>query len=166
MVIKRNLSTASLFTESTDDYNVLIVEDDIFNFMYIKEVIELSYPRKIKIFHVENGSDAVDFCRNHNNIKIVLMDIKMPVMNGYEATIAIKKIRPSLPIIAQTAYAMHEDKLKAIKAGCNDYFAKPVKREAIMTIFQKYIVKSYKHDNTHIINIIYTNLFVYIYKIL
>ena len=74
-------------------------------------------------------------CRNNYDIDLVLMDIQMPVMSGYDATREIKKIRPSLAVIAQTAYAMSGEKEKTMEAGCDDYIPKPLKkRDLIMKI--------------------------------
>jgi CheY-like chemotaxis protein len=67
------------------------------------------------------------------------MDIQMPRMNGYEATKIIKQIRKDLPVIAQTAYAMENDKDKILKAGCDDYVAKPIKVGVLLEMIQKYI---------------------------
>ena len=93
----------------------------------------------INILRAENGQQAVDICKANKNINLVLMDLKMPEVNGIEATIEIKKIRPDLPIIAQTAYAMTEDKKTSIEAGCNDYLAKPIKSKVLISTLNKYL---------------------------
>jgi CheY-like chemotaxis protein len=67
------------------------------------------------------------------------MDIKMPKLNGIEATKEIKRVRPDLPIIAQTAYAMQEDKEKTLKAGCIDYLSKPIKKGVLISMLNKYL---------------------------
>jgi CheY-like chemotaxis protein len=72
-------------------------------------------------------------------ISLVLMDIKMPVMNGYLATKKIKKLRPDLPVIAQTAYALVGDREKAIQAGCDDYISKPILEEKLIEMLKKYL---------------------------
>lgn len=107
------------------EYNMiaLVVEDDEVNYLFLETVLAKN---KIKTIRAFNGVEAVEKCTNNKEIKLVLMDIKLPVMNGYEATRRIKKIRPGLPIIAQTAYAMHEDKHKALEAGCDGYISKPI----------------------------------------
>jgi CheY-like chemotaxis protein len=84
------------------------------------------------ILRAENGRIAVDLCLNNPNIDMVLMDLLMPVMNGYEATRQIKAQRPELPIIAQTAYAMADDRRKALEAGCDDFIAKPIGKEELL----------------------------------
>ena len=102
---------------------VLVVEDDDVNYLFLDTILGKSGIRTIRAF---NGIEAVDICNGNNDIQMVLMDIKLPYLNGYEATQRIKKIRPDLPIIAQTAYAMHEDRKKALDAGCDGYISKPI----------------------------------------
>lgn len=111
------------------DKIVLVVEDIELNFLYIRELI---FPTGAMILRAENGRIAVDLCLNNPNIDLVLMDLLMPVMNGYEATRQIKAHRPDLPIIAQTAYAMADDRRKAMEAGCDDFIAKPIGKEELL----------------------------------
>jgi two-component system, cell cycle response regulator DivK len=108
---------------------ILVVEDIDLNYLYLKELIE---PTGAMLIRAENGKVAVDYCRNHTGIDIVLMDIMMPVMNGYEATRQLKLYNKKLPIIVQTAYAHSEDKAKAIAAGCDDFIAKPIGKEELL----------------------------------
>jgi CheY-like chemotaxis protein len=119
-----------------DIKTLLIVEDEEYNFKYIEAVLS---PLNFRLIHAGNGQEAVDICKSDNSIDLVVMDIKMPVMDGYEATSIIKKIRPLLPIIAQTAYAFEADKENAINAGCDDYIAKPVKKQVLIDTIMKYL---------------------------
>jgi CheY-like chemotaxis protein len=111
------------------DKIVLIVEDIELNYLYLRELLK---PTGAMILRAENGKIAVDLCMNNPNIDIVLMDLLMPVMNGYEATRQIKAQWPKLPIIAQTAYAMADDRRKALEAGCDDFIAKPIGKEELL----------------------------------
>jgi CheY-like chemotaxis protein len=77
-------------------------------------------------------------CKTHRDIDLVFMDIMMPKMNGYEATRQIRLFNNDVVIIAQTAYGLSGDREKAIEAGCNDYIAKPINREALLALTQKY----------------------------
>jgi len=86
-----------------------------------------------------NGKMAIKYCNEHPEIDLVLMDINMPEMNGYEATKQIKKIRPVLPIISQTAYAIAGDQKKSIDAGCDDYISKPINRKILIEKIKKLI---------------------------
>ncbi len=117
---------------------VLIVEDGDINFLFLKTVLLKMTGYKFVIHRAENGKQAVDICEDNENIDLILMDIRMPVMDGYTATKRIKKIRPKLPIIAQTAYSTEEDIQKALDAGCDDFVSKPVDRKILRPIIGKY----------------------------
>jgi two-component system cell cycle response regulator DivK len=115
---------------------ILIVEDVESNFLYLNAVLS-----KIKahIFWAKNGREAVDIFRNEKQIDLILMDLQMPEMNGYEATKIIKLENPGVPIIAQTAFAMSDDREKALDAGCDDYLAKPIKSKDLLNTVEKYL---------------------------
>lgn len=115
---------------------ILIVEDDEINYMYLKEVLESFDYNTLR---AENGKQAVDMCRNHTEIRFVLMDINMPEMNGYEATVSIKNINPNLPVIMQTAYSMPDNKRKAKDAGCDGFLSKPVKVQDLEKLIDLYM---------------------------
>lgn len=112
------------------DKTLLIAEDDHFSFIYLKEILNGT---GIKIIYADNGIRAFAECLKNKNISVVLMDIKMPVVNGLESTRLIKKYKPQIKIIAQTAFAMPEDKQKCISAGCDDYITKPIIPEELYT---------------------------------
>lgn len=105
-------------------HHILIAEDEDSNFLVLKLLIERKL--KAKISRAENGEKAVEMVRTSKDIQLVLMDIKMPLIDGYEATKLIKALRPELPIIAITAYGLSGDEQRALDAGCDDYIAKPV----------------------------------------
>ncbi len=138
-----NQSTTDNATHSpkspVKEYTILIVEDEKLNYLYIKMLLKRLKPI-LNTLHVKNGQEAVDLCKNKPEIDFVLMDLKMPVMNGYEATKLIKKIRPDLPIVAQTAYSTPTDKEKAIAAGCNDFVSKPISQKALNKIINRYLI--------------------------
>jgi len=115
---------------------ILIAEDDETSFNYL-DIIPSTIG--VNILWAENGSKAVIQCKENPLIDLVLMDINMPVMNGYEATKEIKKNRPYLPIIAQTAYAMGGDRKKTLEAGCDDYITKPIKNEHLFAKIESLI---------------------------
>ncbi|NQU53179.1 MAG: response regulator, partial [Bacteroidetes bacterium] len=115
---------------------VLIVEDDEASYKFI-EVVLLRL--KTNCIWVGNGEEAIRACKENTNINLVLMDINMPVLNGYEATIEIKTFNPNLPIIAQTAYAIAGDREKALEVGCDDYISKPIKKDELIEMIGKYI---------------------------
>ena len=114
---------------------ILIAEDDETS----KALITLGLRTVAKsILKAKTGIEAVDICRKNSDIDLVLMDIKMPEMNGYEATRLIRQFDKDVIIIAQTAYALAGDREKAIEAGCNDYIAKPFGRTTLNTMINKY----------------------------
>ncbi|PLX22423.1 MAG: hypothetical protein C0597_02570, partial [Marinilabiliales bacterium] len=115
---------------------VLIAEDEESNYKFLEMLLT---NKGIKTLKAENGFEAVEICRGNAQIDLILMDIKMPGMNGLEATSKIKKIRPALPIIIQTAYAMQNDEKESIAAGCDDYIAKPIKKEKLISLLEKWI---------------------------
>ena len=90
---------------------------------------------------VKNGIDAVKTCRDNSDIDLILMDIKMPLMDGYEATRQIRQFNSNVIIIAQTAYALTGDDKKAIDSGCNDYISKPIKKDQLLALVKKYFNK-------------------------
>ena len=117
-----------------NNLTILVAEDDDVNFLYIKEIFKGA---GAEILHAINGREAVEMCEKNDRIGIVLIDIKMPVMNGYEAIKKIREFRPGLPIIAQTAFALSNEMLKAFNAGSNDYISKPFTREQLLSIVSK-----------------------------
>ena len=113
---------------------VLIVEDD-----KISDLLILKLLKKISsnVLHSETGIEAIETCRNNPDLDLVLMDIKMPDMNGYEATRQIRQFNKEIVVIAQTAFGLSGDREKAINAGCNDYISKPINKDEFIALIQK-----------------------------
>ena len=126
----------STIYEPMDKLTILVAEDDEMNYLYIKEIFRGT---GAEILHAVNGKEAVEICKKNDKINIVLIDIKMPVMNGYEAIKQIREFRSDLPIIAQTAFALSNEMLKAFNAGSNDYISKPFKKEQLLALVAKYM---------------------------
>ena len=108
---------------------VLIAEDEYSNFLLMKTILNL---HNFEVIHARNGRLAVDHCLSNPTISLVLMDIKMPEMNGLEATKLIKEERPELPVMAVTSHALMADSKKAYDAGCDDYLSKPFKAAELL----------------------------------
>lgn len=102
---------------------ILIVEDDISSTFFLKEVLEET---GVSLEFATDGLTALRLCKEDETINLVLMDIQIPFLNGFETTSQIKAIRPNLPIIAQTAYAFIDDREKSLQVGCDDYISKPI----------------------------------------
>ncbi len=114
--------------------NILVAEDDDYGYFYLEALLR----GKCKnLMRCTSGLDTVEACRNNPDIDLVLMDIKMPEMDGYEAAAKIREFNTNLKIIAQTAYALAGDREKALKAGCDDYIAKPIKKDELLKIIQQ-----------------------------
>ena len=124
---------------------ILVVEDVDIVFEYINEIIEAT---GAKCIHTKDGQSAVNICLNNNEIDLVLMDIQLPVMNGYDASKIISEKKPNLPIIAQTAYALTGDREKTLTSGCVDYISKPIKKDVLLNTIQKYIFKKSEKNET------------------
>ncbi|PKP02507.1 MAG: hypothetical protein CVU14_03340 [Bacteroidetes bacterium HGW-Bacteroidetes-9] len=124
-------------TVPTNDI-ILIADDDDTSYLLLMTTLKR---RKVGIMRAENGIDAVELVKKHENIRLVLMDVKMPGMDGFEATRIIKSLKPDLPVIIQTAYAFSEDHDSAFKYGCDDYLSKPIATEKLYQLFDNYLGK-------------------------
>jgi signal transduction histidine kinase/CheY-like chemotaxis protein len=122
----------------TEKKVILIAEDDNINYLLFQKMMQ---HKNYEIIRAVNGQMAVEICLNNPSIDLVLMDIKMPIMNGFEAIEQIQPIRPNLPIIAQTAYSSSEDKAKIELAGFTDYITKPLNRERLFELLAQYLDK-------------------------
>ncbi|NQU52913.1 MAG: response regulator, partial [Bacteroidetes bacterium] len=116
---------------------ILIAEDDINSFFYFQTILSRE---KVELLHALNGEDAIKLCKNNPGISLILMDIKMPKMDGYEATRKIREFNKDVSIIAQTAYALHGDREKALEAGCDDYIVKPIKKDDLKKMISKHLI--------------------------
>ncbi len=117
------------WSSATKKNTILIVEDDKPSLELLNIILQNS---GFTVISAINGKIAVQLCKDNPEIDLVLMDMNMPVMNGFDATIEIKKFRPKLPIIAQTAFAFKEDREKTVAAGCVDFISKPIKKELLL----------------------------------
>ena len=133
--ILENLSTKNA-PSSFKAKTILIAEDEDTNFLFLQEVLS---PTNVAILRAHNGIEAIELVKKNDSIRLVLMDIQMPRMNGYQATQEIKKLKPSLPVIAQTAYAMAEDRAKGERAGCDYYLSKPIKPNDLLETLKQYL---------------------------
>jgi two-component system, chemotaxis family, CheB/CheR fusion protein len=114
---------------------ILVAEDEEYNFLYLSELLSRNH---FRVMHAWNGEEAVSYCKNHTGISVVIMDLKMPVMDGYEATRKIKSLRPHLPVIAHTAYALQSELEEMGETGFNGYLGKPVTPEQLFDLLSKY----------------------------
>ncbi|MCB2197322.1 MAG: PAS domain-containing protein [Bacteroidetes bacterium] len=116
--------------------SILIVEDDADNLEFLRRLI-LKFGAQVVI--AKNGEDAIKAVETDDQIKLVLMDIRLPDIDGFETTQRIKEINPQLPVIAQTAYAMYNDREICLENGCDDYMAKPLNKDILFKKINHYI---------------------------
>ena len=114
----------------------LIAEDDDYGYTYLSHIFENT---GVKLIRAHNGKEALEALSFHKDIDLVLMDLKMPVLNGFEATKQIKIDFPKLPVIAQTAFAMDGDRNKCLAAGCDDYITKPIHADSLLAKINQFI---------------------------
>lgn len=114
---------------------ILIGEDEMVNLKLLEMILQKT---KVHILHGHTGLEVLNIFKENPDISLILMDIKMPVMDGIEATQAIRKINPDIPIIAQTAYALDEEKHRCIDAGFSGYVTKPINRKLLLSMIQSF----------------------------
>ena len=115
---------------------ILVAEDDEVSYLLLENILP---PENYTLLWAKNGKEAIDLFKNTKGIDLILIDLRMPVMDGLEATRQIKKLDSKIPIIAQTAYALDSDREKAIEAGCVDYISKPIKYDYFEKMINEYI---------------------------
>jgi len=136
LIIKNETAFAGIVPKN--NLKILLVEDDECSEMILSILIK-DYSRELLI--ARNGKEAVAVCENNTDIDLILMDMKMPVMSGFEATREIRLFNKEVIIIAQTAYTLIGDKEKALDAGCNDYISKPITKYDLQILMQKHFSK-------------------------
>lgn len=124
---------------------ILIAEDDPSSSLLLELMLNSNY----KILKAEEGQEAIDICKNHPEVELVLMDIKMPGINGLEATQIIKKFRKDVPIIALTAYAETGMRDKCLDAGCNEYISKPVDKANLFSMLSKFGLNNQERNDSN-----------------
>jgi CheY-like chemotaxis protein len=113
-----------------DEKIIIVAEDDFINYKLLEKIVKKDLG--LLTCQAVNGQEAVQMALEKDNIAIVLMDINMPTMSGYKATEEIKKVKPNLPIIAVTAYAMTGDREKSLSHGCDEYVSKPIDHQELI----------------------------------
>ena len=119
------------------DKKIHVVEDTDSNYMLIEAMLSTQGPPQLS--RSITGRHAIDYIREHPDIDLILMDIQLPDINGYDVTRQVRTFNTNVPIIAQTAYAMYADVVKALEAGCNDFIAKPIQLKKMLTLLEKYL---------------------------
>lgn len=120
------------------EVKILIAEDEEVNYLYIETILKDQAKDNYKIIHAKNGKESVDMFKSDGDIDMVLMDIKMPVMDGYEATKNIKALNKNIPVIAQTAYSSSYERKMAKQNGCDDFISKPINKNDFYKLINNY----------------------------
>ena len=115
------------------DKNILIVEDDDLNVFLMSKYLSES---KANCFYAKDGKSSLEYIKSNTMIDLILMDIQLPDINGFDLARRIKKLAPGIPIIAQTAYCTQDNKKDALKSGCNNYISKPINKEELLHLIQ------------------------------
>ncbi len=118
------------------DKTIMIAEDEEVNFVYLQTALSTT---NINIVRAKNGIEAVQLAKQNPLIQLILMDIKMPKMSGLEATRSIKQLRADIVIIAQTAFAMEEDRKNCSSVGVDDFLSKPVRFNLLFKTLEKHL---------------------------
>jgi PAS domain S-box-containing protein len=133
------LEKAPVIASDTFDWKgktILIAEDVDASFLFLSILLKKT---NITILHARDGKEVMDIMHKNSQVDLLLLDIQLPIITGYEVARQLRKVLPDLPIIAQTANAFEEDKGKCIDAGCNNYLAKPIKKDALLAMIAQYI---------------------------
>jgi CheY-like chemotaxis protein len=115
---------------------ILVVEDDEISKEFFEEVLK---PTKATLFFTKEGKSAIEICKANPDIDIILMDIQLPIMDGQRAADEIRKINKNIIIIAQTAYAMSDDRMKYLSSGFDDYISKPINPNGLLDLIDEYL---------------------------
>jgi len=118
------------------DKVILVAEDDVVNYRFLEALLQ---DKAVQILHATNGLQAVELCKTISKIDLVLMDVKMPEMDGIEATKQIRSFNKKVPIIAQTAFVLDEELDKCREAGCDDQITKPIDIKEFLEKVDKYL---------------------------
>ncbi|OQX77721.1 MAG: hypothetical protein B6D61_06735 [Bacteroidetes bacterium 4484_249] len=135
-ILKTERDVKSFEDVDWTDKTILIAEDEDYSFNLLEILLKKS---KAQLLRAKNGYEAVNIFKSNDDIDLVLMDIRMPKMDGFEATRKIKQVKPKIPIIAQTAFALSEDKERIFQCGCEDYIAKPLNWGHLFNKIKKYL---------------------------
>jgi CheY-like chemotaxis protein len=137
-ISERKVQEGSKIEDQTIDWSnrtIIVAEDEEVNFIYLKTALSKT---NITILRAHNGEEAVEIARVNPLVELILMDIKMPKMNGLEATRAIKSFRKDIVIVAQTAFAMEEDRKNCQTVGVDDFLSKPVRYKLLFETLSKH----------------------------
>jgi len=130
------LPYSKLLSFNWEGKTLLLVEDEEVNYLYVNELLGNT---GINLIRVVTAEEAITICKSMQPIDLILMDMRLPGLNGFDATRLIKRIRREIPIVAQTAYAMENEKNRCLEAGCDHYMTKPFDQEALFDVLNDFL---------------------------
>ena len=136
-MVKAVPSTPAPARYNFSNCTIMIAEDTPYNYEYLHSILQKT---GANVIWAKDGIDVLKLYKN-SQVDLILMDIQLPEINGYEATAQIRQSNQSIPIIAQTAYAMSEDRQKCLDSGCNDVLVKPIRMDDVLSTVAKYLNK-------------------------
>jgi CheY-like chemotaxis protein len=134
-VRKQTFSESPVVHSSGDKLNILVVEDDQTSYLYLEKILE---SENVNLIHAVNGEETVSLVKENESLDLVLMDLKIPIISGLEATRMIRQFNTRIPIIAQTAYAFASDRESALEAGCTAYISKPINKPELLRLIRQF----------------------------
>ena len=134
LTVNKGIELPDIFT----DKQILIAEKEQLNFNLLYESFKTT---KAKIIHAKNVKEAIEICLKNKFINLILLDIKMPDMDGFKVINVIKAMYPFLPVIALTNFPSQDEKLRCFQAGCNDYVTKPISNKTLLNIARSFLSK-------------------------
>jgi CheY-like chemotaxis protein len=138
MKLSKSIIEKNVAADANHSYNILVVEDDDVSYMLLNEILS-TY--SVQLFRAYDGVEAIEIIQKNRSIyDLILMDIRLPKLNGYHATQKIKEINPTIPIVAVTAYAHSQGIIDCYNSGCDDFIAKPFDINRILKIVEHYLV--------------------------
>lgn len=138
------VSTSSTNTQRAQ--TILIAEDEEVNYLFLETLINDVLKINCHVLHAKDGKEAIEICTANNSIDLVLMDLKMPIIDGFEAAKELKKLYPNLTIIAQSAYTSQEELTKVIKTGFDDFISKPIHIDTFKKLINKHLFSIVEED--------------------
>jgi signal transduction histidine kinase len=135
---KKEVEKTQVSQKNSNNYTILVAEDEELNYFVLEIILKKNFTN-LTLLQARDGIQALEICNQNSNIDLVLMDLRMPGMDGFEATEKIKKIIPNVPIVAQSAYTTNEDKEKAFASGCDNFLSKPINEKSLIEMINKYL---------------------------
>ncbi|MFW6327531.1 MAG: ATP-binding protein [Bacteroidota bacterium] len=139
-ILKSDSESNVIAHDKHDKFRLLVTEEDEVNFILMREILKREFgENQVEVIRAATGNQAIEICREKENIDLILMDVNMSDIDGVTATSQIKKMKSGLSVIAQTSLVMTQDRDQMLKAGCDDYITKPIRRNELVNLISTYL---------------------------